>query len=63
LKAKHQRKQECLESLHKTFKKILSLETIPLKGRVNGFLKRNIQEFIVQYTVEYSQNQLSLIPF
>jgi hypothetical protein len=32
--------------------KILSLETIPLKSRVNGFLKRNIQEFIFfQYRV------------
>ena len=30
---------------------ILSLETIPLKSRVNGFLKRNIQEFIFQYRV------------
>ncbi len=39
------------------------LEIILLKSRVNGFLKRNIQEFIFQCTVEYSQNQLSLIPF
>jgi hypothetical protein len=33
------------------FIKIISLETIPLKSRVNGFLKRNIQEYIFQYRV------------
>jgi hypothetical protein len=40
-KAKHQRAQECTDVTSQNFIYILSLETIPLKSRVNGFLKRN----------------------
>ncbi len=43
-----------------TLYKILSLETIPLKSRVNVFLKRYVQEYIFQYRVF---TKLSLIPF
>jgi hypothetical protein len=47
--AKHHRTQECTDVTSQNFRKILSFETIPLKSRVNGFLKRMIQEFIFQY--------------
>ncbi len=56
-KAKHQRTQECTDVTSQKFIKILSLETIPLNSRVNGFLKRNIQEFI--FNIEFSHNYLS----
>jgi hypothetical protein len=46
-------------SLYKNFIKILILETIPLKSRVNGFLKRNRQEFIFQYRVFVALAQLT----
>jgi hypothetical protein len=46
LKQRHQRTKECTDVTSQNFNFILSLETIPLKSRVNGFLKRNIQELI-----------------
>ncbi len=47
--AKHQCTQEYNDVTSQNFIKILSIEIIPLKSRVNGFLKINIQEFIFQY--------------
>ncbi len=43
--------QEYNDVTSQNFIKILSIEIIPLKGRVNGLLKINIQEFIFEYRV------------
>ena len=57
--AKHHRTQECTDVTSQNFRKILSFETIPLKSRVNGFLKRNIQKLIFQCRVLHKINYLS----
>ncbi len=49
--SKHQCTKEYNDVTSQNFIKILSIEIIPLKSRVRGFLKINIQEFIFQYRV------------
>ena len=55
-KAKHQRTQECTDVTSQNFIKILSLETIPLKSKVNEFLKRNTVYKKLYFNIEFSQN-------
>jgi hypothetical protein len=65
IKAKHQHTQECADVTSWNFieiLKVLSLETIPLKSRVNGSLKRNIQEFIFQCRV-FTKSIISHLSF